>query len=662
MPDYAKLAAAATIARGLAMDAVLTSNSGHLGLPLGCAEIGAVLWGETLSYDPAAPRWLNRDRFVLSAGHGSLLLYAWLHLAGYPLSLEDLKRFRQWESKTPGHPEFHHTEGVEATTGPLGQGVGNAVGHAICAKMLASRYNTPDHAIFDHTIWALAGDGCMQEGVASEASAFAGHWKLDNLVLIYDSNDVTLDAMANKTQSEDTAKRYEAYGWETFRIEQGNDLTEIHHVLTKAKASRSKKPRFVLARTLIGKGIPEVAGTSKAHGEGGAKFVDDDRKKLGLPAEHFFVSDEVKTFFAARAKELGKRHAAWEQTFADWKKKNPELAQALDDATELRVPADLMDRVPTFPLDAKLATRKAGEAALQHIGSAVPSLMGASADLYGSTFNYIADSTDFDPEHWGGRNIRAGIREHGMGAIMNGIAYHGGIRPSCATFLVFADYMRPAIRLAALSHLPVIYVFTHDSVGVGEDGPTHEPVETLAGLRVIPGLEVIRPADPEETAAAWVCATERTDGPTVLALTRQAVPVLPGDARSKRAGVRRGAYVLVKETTKLDTILIATGSEVQHAVAAAKELGAGARVVSMPSWERFERETPAYREEVLPANCTRRVSVEAAVTFGWSRWVGPAGASIGIDRFGASAPGSVVMEKLGITAAHVLEAARSLAK
>ena len=661
MSDYAKLASAATIARGLAMDAVHVSNSGHLGLPLGCAELGAILWGEILSYDPAAPRWLNRDRFILSAGHGSMFLYAWLHLAGYPLSLDEIKRFRQWGSKTPGHPEFHHTEGVEATTGPLGQGVGNAVGNAVCAKMLAAKYNTPEHKIFDHTIWALCGDGCMQEGVASEASAFAGHNRLDNLILVYDSNDVTLDAMAIKTQSEDTAKRYEAYGWEVFHIEHGNDLGEIHEVLGKAKASTSKKPRFVVARTLIGKGIPEVAGTAKAHGEGGAKFVDEDRKKLGLPDEHFFVSDEVKAFFAGRAKELGAKHAAWEKTFAAWRAKNPQLSQELDDANELRIPKDLMERVPTFPLDAKLATRKAGEAALQAVAKAIPSLMGASADLYGSTFNYIAESTDFDPEHWGGRNIRAGIREHGMGAILNGIAYHGGIRPSGATFFVFADYMRPAIRLASLSHLPVTYVFTHDSVGVGEDGPTHQPVETLAGLRAIPQLDIVRPADPEETAAAWVCAMERTDGPTVLALTRQAVPVLPGDAAAKRAGVRRGAYVVVKETAKLETILIATGSEVQHAVAAAKDLGAGTRVVSMPCWERFERETPAYREEVLPASCTRRVSIEAGVTFGWTKWVGTKGASIGIDHFGASAPGNLLMEKFGITAAHVVEAARALA-
>ena len=661
MPDYAKLASACTIVRGLAMDAVHTSNSGHLGLPLGATEVGAILWGELLRYDPAAPRWINRDRFVLSAGHGSMFLYAWLHLAGYPLSLDEVKRFRQWESKTPGHPEFHYTEGVEATTGPLGQGVGNATGHAVAAKMMAARYNTAEQTIFDHTIWCLCGDGCMQEGVASEAAAFAGFYKLDNLICIYDSNDVTLDAPANKSQSEDTAKRFEAYGWEVFRIEHGNDLAEIHDVLTKARASKSGKPRFIVARTLIGKGISEVEGTFKAHGEAGAKFVDESRKKLGLPAEHFYVSDEVKTFFAARGKELGGKRAEWEKTFAAWKAKNGELAKELDDALAYRAPKDLGDKVPAFAADTKLATRKAGEAVLQPIAKAVPSLMGACADLYGSTFNYIADSTDFNPEHWGGRNIRAGIREHGMGAILNGIAYHGGVRPSGATFLVFADYLRPSIRLAALSHLPVIYHFTHDSVGVGEDGPTHQPVETVAGLRVIPNLDVVRPADPEETAAAWIGAIERTDGPTLLALTRQVVPMLPGDAKTKREGAMRGAYVVVKETAKLDTILMATGSEVQHAVAAAKDLGPGTRVVSMPCWERFERQTQAYRDEVLPPSCTKRVSIEAGVTFGWSKWVGTRGASVGIDRFGASAPGNTVMEKMGITAAHVVEAAKSLA-
>lgn len=660
MPDFAKLAAACTIARGLAMDAVHACSSGHLGLPLGAAEIGAVLYGDLLRHDPGDPHWLNRDRFVLSAGHGSMFLYAWLHLSGYPLSLDDIRRFRQWESKTPGHPEFHYTEGVEATTGPLGQGVGNAVGHAVAAKMMAARYNTKEHTIFDHTVYCLAGDGCLQEGVAAEAAAFAGHFKLDNLIVIYDANNVTLDAMAPKTQSEDTAKRFEAYGFEVFHIEQGNDLKEVHEVLSRARASTSGKPRFVIARTLIGKGIPEVAGTQKAHGEGGAKFVDQARKNLGLPPEHFYVSEEVKQYFAGRKQALGEARAAWQATFEAWRAKNPELARELDDALAKKVPADLDARVPAFAPGTKIATRKAGEAVLQAVAEAVPSLIGSSADLYGSTFNYIASSTDFDPEHPGGRNIRAGIREHGMGAILNGIAYHGGLRPSGATFLVFADYLRPSVRLAALSHLPVIYIFTHDSVGVGEDGPTHQPVETIAGLRAIVDLDVIRPADAEETAGAWIAALERTDGPTVLALTRQAVPLLPGDAAAKREGVRRGAYVLVQETAPLETVLIATGSEVQHAVEAAKKLGPGTRVVSMPCIERFARQDPAYREAVLPAACTRRVSIEAGVTMGWHRWVGSKGIALGIDRYGTSAPGDIVMERLGMTAQAVIQAVQDL--
>ncbi|WP_437300995.1 transketolase [Sorangium sp. So ce426] len=660
MPDFAKLAAAASIARGLAMDAVHACSSGHLGLPLGAAEIGAALYGDILRHDPSEPHWLNRDRFVLSAGHGSMFLYAWLHLSGYPVSLDDVRRFRQWESKTPGHPEYHYTEGVEATTGPLGQGVGNAVGHAVAAKMLAARYNTPEHTIFDLNVYCLAGDGCLQEGVAAEAASFAGHFKLDNLILIYDANDVTLDAMAIKTQSEDTAKRFEAYGFEVLHIEQGNDLAAVHRVLAEARASKSGKPKFVVAHTLIGKGIPEVAGTQKAHGEGGAKFVDQARKNLGLPAEHFYVSEEVKQFFATRKEELAKVRGAWEATFQAWRAKNPELARQLDDGLAKKLPADLDARVPAFAAGTKVATRKAGETVLQAVAEAVPALIGSSADLYGSTFNYIASSTDFDPEHPGGRNIRAGIREHGMGAIMNGIAYHGGLRPSGATFLVFADYLRPSVRLAALSHLPVIYIFTHDSVGVGEDGPTHQPVETVAGLRVIVDLDVIRPADAEETAGAWISALERSDGPTVLALTRQAVPLLPGDAAAKREGVRRGAYVLVKETAALETILIATGSEVQHAVEAAKRIGPGVRVVSMPCVERFARQDHAYREAVLPAACTRRVSIEAGVTFGWHRWVGSKGIALGIDRFGTSAPGDIVMDRLGMNAQAVVQAVQDL--
>ncbi|HEU4404761.1 MAG TPA: transketolase [Polyangiaceae bacterium] len=660
MPDFAKLAAACNIARGLAMDAVHASSSGHLGLPLGAAEIGAALYGDLLRHDPADPRWLGRDRFVLSAGHGSMFLYAWLHLSGYDLSLDEVKRFRQWGSKTPGHPEFHDTPGVEATTGPLGQGVGNAVGYALSGKLMAARFNTKEHALFDHFVWCLAGDGCLQEGVAAEAASFAGHQKLDNLVLIYDSNDVTLDAMADATQSEDTAKRFEAYGFEVLRIERGNDLEEVHRVLAAARASTSGKPKFVVARTLIGKGIPEVAGSSKAHGESGAKFVDAARKALGLPAEPFFVSDEVRAHFAGRKQALGEARRAWLADFDAWKKANPALAAELDDALARRVPENLAGRIPPFAADAKLATRKAGETVLQAVAKEVPALMSGSADLHGSTFNYIAASTDFDPAHRDGRNVRFGIREHAMGAMLNGIAYDGVFRPSGATFLVFADYLRPSIRLAALSHLPVVYIFTHDSVAVGEDGPTHQPVETVAALRLIPNLDVIRPADPEETAGAWAAALERVEGPTVLSLTRQAVPMLPGDAAERRRGVARGAYVLVRESAALDTLLIATGSEVQVAAAAAKELGPGTRVVSMPSPFRFARQDAAYRDEVLPPSCRRRVSVEAGVTAGWERWVGDAGRSVGIDRFGTSAPGGTVLDKLGINVANVVAAARSL--
>ena len=660
MPNFEKLAAAANIARGLAMDAVAACASGHLGLPLGAAEIGAVLYGELLRHDPADPAWINRDRFVLSAGHGSMFLYAWLHLCGYPLSLDEIKRFRQWGSKTPGHPEFGHTPGVEATTGPLGQGVGNAVGQAVAAKMMAARFNTAEHTVFDHTIWALAGDGCMQEGVASEAAAMAGHFKLDNLILIYDSNYVTLDAMAEKSQSEDTAKRFEAYGYEVLHLEKGNDLAEVHDVLEHARASKSGKPRFILAHTLIGKGIPQVAGTQKAHGEAGTRFVDQARRRLGLPDEKFWVSDEVKTFFAERRRMLAEQHASWRETFAAWRAKNSDLSRQLDDANALRVPDDLSAKIPTFAADAKLATRKAGETVLQIVAAEVPYLMGASADLYSSTFNYIASSTDWDEAHEDGRNIRIGIREHGMGAILNGIAYHGGVRPSGATFMVFADYLRPSIRLAALARLPVIYIFTHDSVGVGEDGPTHQPVETLMGLRAMVGLEVIRPADPEETAGAWLAAIQHTEGPTVLALTRQVVPMLPGTPSAKREGVMRGGYVLMQESAPLNLILIGTGSEVQHAVAAARELGPATRVVSLPCFSRFERQPADYREAVLPTACERRVSIEAGVTFGWRAFVGTRGRMVGIDRFGASAPGNVLMEEFGMTKAAIVAAAHTL--
>ena len=622
--DIQALSRAANESRGLTMDAVVACQSGHLGLPLGCAEIGAVLFGEALRYNPAEPKWMNRDRFVLSAGHGSMFLYSWLHLAGYPkLDIEQIKKFRAFGSITPGHPEFHETPGVEATTGPLGQGVSNAVGYAVSQKMAAATFNTDAHKIFDNHIVCLAGDGCMQEGVAMEAIEFAGHFKLDNLILIYDSNDVTLDAMAKVTQSEDTGKRFEAIEWGVQTVKNGNDMEEFHEAFKNAKAATGK-PQLIIAKTLIGKGIPEVAGTSKAHGEGGAKFVDADRKLLGLPEEHFYVSPETRAYFAEHAKELAAEYDKWSALYSDWQKANPKLARELAAALALEIPADLLKRIPEFPADAKIATRKAGSEALQPIAKAVPSFISGSADLHGSTLNYIKDGGDFNPATPTGRNIHFGIREHGMCGIMNGIAYDGIFRPSGATFLVFADYCRASIRLASLSGLPVVYIFTHDSVGVGEDGPTHEPVETVSGLRVIPHLDVIRPADPEETAGAFAAALLRTDGPTLLALTRQAVPMLNDiSVADRREGVFKGGYIAVREKApRSKIILLGAGSELQHAIAAAKELGEGTRVVSIPSFHRFDKQPQAYREGSAcpPPNVEKRVAIEAVRAAG-SLWV-----------------------------------------
>ena len=656
------LAHAANQARGLAIDAVHKAGIGHLGLPLGSAEIGAVLYGHALVHNPAVPRWLNRDRFVLSAGHGSMFVYAWLHLSGYDVSLDDIKAFRQLHSKTPGHPEFHETPGVEATTGPLGQGIGNAVGFAMSGKMAATRFNTAAHTIFDHHVICLAGDGCLQEGVGMEATEFAGHQGLDNLILIYDSNDVTLDAMANKTQSANTAAKFKAINWDVQTLADGHDMAAILKAVNKAKRATSGKPQLIIARTIIAKGIPEVQGTAKGHGEGGAKFGDAARIGLGLPADqHFFVSPEVYAYFAAHKKRLGRTYSKWKKTFEAWRDANPALATLLDSRGQPPAAAELLTKVPAFPADAKLATRAAGRDVLQPLATALPLLISGAADLHGSTYNYIAAAPDFDREHRDGRNIRFGIREHAMAAMCNGFAYDGIFRPSCATFLVFADYSRPSMRVAALAKLPVIYIYTHDSVGVGEDGPTHQPVETISAMRLIPNFTVIRPADPEEAAGAFAAALAHTSGPTMLALTRQAVPQLneaPADVR--RAGVLQGGYVLVRETAPLTHILIGTGSEVQHAVAAAKQLGAGVRVVSMPSMEFFDRQPQEYRDSVLPPSCVKRVSIEAGVGALWHKYVGPQGRILGINRFGLSAPFQQAMQELGMTADAVLAAARGL--
>ena len=660
-PDF--LAQSANEARGLAIDAVHACSSGHLGLPLGCAEIGAVLFGDAengLNYNPDAPKWINRDRFILSAGHGSMFLYSWLHISGFAVSLEEVRNFRKLHSITPGHPEYDETPGVEATTGPLGQGVGNAVGYALSGKHAAARYNTDEHAIFDHHVIALAGDGCLQEGVAREAIAFAGHNQLDNLILIYDSNDVTLDAMAEVTQGEDAEQYFISQGWDATTID-GHDLAAVAKALDSAKSNDNGKPKVIIAKTEIGRGIPEVAGTAKGHGEGGAQFAEAARKGLGLPDETFHVSEQTREHFAERTQAGQAAFEAWNEKYKAWRVANPELAAELTEAIARSVPSDLSDQIPEFAADYSNATRAAGGDVIQAVAKAMPSLITGSADLYGSTKNYIKEAGDFGPENFAGRNIWYGIREHAMGAISNGLAYDGLFRASCATFAVFADYLRPSIRLAALAKLPVTYIFTHDSVGVGEDGPTHQPVETVSGLRVVPGLDVFRPADPEETAGAWAAAMQRGDGPSALFLTRQTVPNYSEvPVTTRREGALYGGYVLKKETGALQTILMASGSEVEHCMKAAEKLGDGVRVVSMPCMERFDRQTEEYRDSVLPASCSRRVAIEAGVSPLWLKYTGAEGRILGIDRFGISAPGDIVMSELGMTPESVIEAVDSL--
>ena len=639
---------AANEARGLAIDAISACSSGHLGLPLGCAEIGAVLFGEILKIDPKTPSWQNRDKFVLSAGHGSMFLYSWLHISGYDLSIEDIKNFRQKGSKTPGHPEFGETVGVEATSGPLGQGIGNAVGMAVSEKMSEAAFNTPEFKIFDHKIWCLAGDGCMQEGIAAEAAAFAGVQKLGNLVLMYDSNDVTLDAMADKTMTEDTAKRFEAYGWEVSKCN-GHDIDAIRKALTAARDSASDKPKLVIFKTTIAKGIPEVENSAKGHGEGGAKFADAARRGLGLPEEKFFVSKATYEYFGKALERRAQVRKEWDELFAKWQKANPELAAKLDKCVNKKKDApsaeELLKLVPEFPDDDKSATRASGGKIMNALAKALPYMVTGAADLFGSTKNKLDGAGDFSPSDRGGRNIWFGIREHAMGAISNGIAYCGIFEPSCATFLTFAGYMLGSIRVSALSRLQMQYIFTHDSIGVGMDGPTHQPVEMVSILRCIPRLDVIRPADSEECAAAWAAALARTDGPTALILSRQNLPLLAKvPAQTKRLGTLKGAYVAKKEIGKLEKIVIATGSEVQWAMKAG-EIEATTRVVSMPSMEIFERQSAEYKEEVLPSSCQNRIAIEAGVSLPWYKY---AKKVVATDDFGFSADEPYLFEAFNI--------------
>mmetsp|Transcript_14880 Transcript_14880/g.16107 ORF Transcript_14880/g.16107 Transcript_14880/m.16107 type:complete len:709 (-) Transcript_14880:187-2313(-) len=666
------LTAAARDARGLAIDAISAVHSGHLGLPLGCAEIGAQLWGKHLNYYPDDPQWLNRDRFILSAGHGSMFLYAWLHLSGYDLPLEEVKKFRRHHSKTPGHPEFpssqHNTPGIEATTGPLGAGIGNSVGLAAAAKLAAAKYNTKDHQIIDHHVIALCGDGCLQEGVAFEAASFAGHEGLDNLIVIYDSNDVTLDKMADFTQSEDHAGRFQAIGWNTIKID-GHDFSAIDKALTQAKSLKNGKPTIIIAKTIIGKGIPEVEGTNAAHGEAGVPYQKTAREHLGLPADElFYVSKETKNYFANRKAELKAHYDAWNKKFSAWKTANPALATELDNARHKHYPKadEILKSIPEYDPKKNVATRQSGSDILQHIAKIVPQYVSGSADLHGSNKNYINGGGNYGNPNtpgksYAGRNFYYGIREHGMGTILNGIAYYGLNIPSGSTFLVFADYMRASVRVAALSELPVSYILTHDSVGVGEDGPTHQPVEGTSALRIIPNLDVIRPADPEEVAGAFAASIDRLNGPTALIFSRQNVRTLNEiPVRDRREGTLKGAYVAVKETAPLTHILLAAGSELQIAIDAAKELGSGVRVVSVPSFERFDRQSAEYKEQVLPSSVTKRVAIEAGVSGLWYKYVGLHGKVIGTDNFGFSAPGDTVMKEFGITKDNLVKVAKSL--
>ena len=654
--------------RALSIDQPQAANSGHPGLPLGAAPMAYVVWQRYLKHDPNDPTWPDRDRFVLSGGHGSALLYSLLNLTGYDLPMSELKDFRQWESKTPGHPESTITPGVEATTGPLGQGISNAVGMAIAERWLANRYNRPGGQIVDHWTYVIASDGDLMEGVAQAASAIAGFFKLGRLIVLWDSNRVTLDGPLGQSTDEDTAARYEAYGWQVLEVEKGDtDLDAIDDALAAARADTAR-PSLIVVHTTIGYGSPNKANTSQAHGSPlGEEEVVLTKRALGWPHENrtFYVPTEVREHMDASARGRA-AHGEWTRRFEDWTAENPALAEEWRLSLAHELPRGWDADLPTWKAGDKQATRSAAGAALRAIADKVPWLIGGDADLAESTKNTIEDAGAFDGQTGKGRNFHYGFREHAMGSITNGMAYHGGVRPFCATFFVFSDYMRPAARLAAIAELPVVFQWTHDSIGLGEDGPTHQPVEHLASFRAMPNFTLFRPADATEAVEAWHWAMTHFDGPTAIVCSRQKLPVLDREALAAAEGVRRGAYVLADDGSgEPDAILIATGSEVEVALAARAALaeeGLGARVVSMPSWEVFAAQEESYREEVLPPSITARVSIEAAATFGWERWIGDRGIAIGVDRFGSSAPGEVNLRKYGITAAAAADAVRRLVR
>ena len=655
-----------TSIRTLSIDMIEKANSGHPGMPMGAAPMTYALWTRFMNHNPKNPEWFNRDRFVLSAGHGSALLYSMLHLSGYNLSMDDLKQFRQWGSKTPGHPEFGHTEGVEATTGPLGQGIAMAVGMAMAERHTASVYNKDNYELVNHFTYSICGDGDLMEGVSAEAASLAGHLKLGRLVVLYDSNDISLDGDLNKSFSESVKDRFLSYGWQYIRVEDGNNLEEISKALEEARTDLDR-PTMIEVRTVIGYGSPNRAGTSGVHGSP----LGADELKLTKEAykwtfeEDFHVPQEVYDNFQNLIVENGaKKEKEWNDMFAQYKNEYPELATQLEQVLRNELPEGWDKDIPVYSEGKALASRASSGEVLNGIAKNLPIFIGGSADLAGSNKTMIKGTGDYAPDNYENRNIWFGVREFAMGAAMNGIALHGGVKIFGGTFFVFSDYLRPAIRLAALMGLPVTYVFTHDSIAVGEDGPTHEPVEQLAALRAMPGLSIIRPADGNETAAAWKLAVESTNKPTALVLTRQDLPTLKDTDKNAYEGVSKGAYVVSpSERETADALLLATGSEVSLAVEAQKALageGVHVSVVSMPSWDRFEQQSQEYKDSVLPKNVKKRLGIEVGSSFGWHKYTGDEGDVLAIDTFGASAPGEKVMEEYGFTVNNVVARVKAL--
>ena len=650
--------------RFLAVDAINKANSGHPGMPLGAAPIAYTLWNRFLRHNPADPQWPNRDRFILSAGHASAMLYALLYLTGYPLSLDDLRAFRQFGSKTPGHPEYAPALGIETTTGPLGQGLANGVGMAMAEAHLAERFNRPGYEIVDHYTYVLASDGEMMEGISHEAGSLAGYLHLGKLIVIYDSNGISIDGKTSLTFADDTAARFAAYGWQVLQVPDGNSVESLATAVTAAQ-EETTCPSLLIVDTHIGYGSPKQDSASVHGSPLGPDATRQTKENLGWPLEPaFYVPEEVLTRMRQAVKRGAVQQAAWQKRFDAWSAAYPALAQVWQAGQAGKLPAAWNNILPHFaPTDQPLATRKASGKAINALATAIPYLVGGSADLAPSNNTYMTGKGDFQPDDYSGRNIHFGVREHVMGAAMNGIALHGGLRVFGGTFLVFSDYMRPTIRLAAMMHLPVIYVFTHDSIGLGEDGPTHQPVEHLPALRAIPNLWVLRPADANETAIAWRLAMERQDGPVALILSRQSLPVLDVPLDVVEKGVARGAYVLLDTADHPELLLLATGSEVCLAVQASRRLAAEGivvRVVSAPNLSVFAAQPQAYRDAVLPPQIAARLAIEAAVPLGWHRWVGDRGAVIGLDRYGASGPGPIVMAELGFNVENVMRRAKAL--